>query len=106
MDAQTCPSRSAIFGMIIAKLSGAWRNENIYKLTNQAGIHVEFPISNLQNWYTLASISRLAHCPISCCCEITNSGLLNLILSGSVEAFQMAVRSIDTSLRSPVRFIN
>ena len=84
----------------IAKLSGAWRNENIYKLTDPGGIHVEFPISNLQNWYRLRT--QLADLPIVQSLAVVkltaNSGLLNLILSGSVEAFQMAVRSIGYKL--------
>ena len=84
----------------IATLSGVWRQENLYTLKDRADVHVELPVSDLQSWYRLRSL--LSELPIVQTLYVvkltSNSGLLKLSLSGSVEALQMAVRSIGYRL--------
>ena len=84
----------------IATLSGVRRQENLYTLKDRADVHVELPVSDLQSWYRLRSL--LSELPIVQTLYVvkltSNSGLLKLSLSGSVEALQMAVRSIGYRL--------
>ena len=84
----------------IATLSGVWRQENLYTLKDRADVHVEVPVSDLQSWYGLRSLlSELPIVQTLYVVKLTSiSGLLKLSLSGSVEALQMAVRSVDIGL--------
>ena len=84
----------------IATLSGVWRQENLYTVEDRADVHVELPISDLQSWYRLRTLlSELPIVQILSVVKLTSStGLLKLSLSGSVEALQMAVRSIGYRL--------
>lgn len=84
----------------ITTLSGIWQQKNLYTLEDRADIHVELPVSNLQSWYRLRTL--LSELPIVQSLSVvkltSSSGLLKLSLSGSVEALQMAVRSIGYRL--------
>ena len=84
----------------ITTLSGIWQQKNLYTLEDRADIHVELPVSNLQGWYRLRTL--LSELPIVQSLSVvkltSSSGLLKLSLSGSVEALQMAVRSIGYRL--------
>lgn len=84
----------------ITSLSGIWQQKNLYTLEDRADIHVELPVSNLQSWYRLRTL--LSELPIVQSLSVvkltSSSGLLKLSLSGSVEALQMAVRSIGYRL--------
>ena len=84
----------------ITKLSGIWQQKNLYTLEDRADIHVELPVSNLQSWYRLRLL--LSELPIVQSLSVvkltSSSGLLKLSLSGSVEALEMAVRSIGYRL--------
>ena len=84
----------------IATLSGVWRQENLYTLEDRADIHIELPIGDLQSWYRLRTL--LSELPIVQSLSVvkltSSSGLVKLSLSGSVEALQMAVRSIGYRL--------
>ena len=84
----------------ITSLSGIWQQKNLYTLEDRADIHVELPVSNLQSWYRLRLL--LSELPIVQSLSVvkltSSSGLLKLSLSGSVEALQMAVRSIGYRL--------
>jgi len=84
----------------ITTLSGIWQQKNLYTLKDRADIHVELPVSNLQDWYRLRTL--LSELPIVQSLSVvkltSSSGLLKLSLSGSVEALQMAVRSIGYRL--------
>ena len=86
----------------IATLSGVWRQKNMYMLEDRADIHVELPVSDLQSWYRLRTL--LSELPIVQSLSVvkltSSSGLLKLSLSGSVEALQMAVRSIGYRLEA------
>lgn len=84
----------------IAKLLGVWRQENLYTLEDRAGVYVKLPVSNLQSWYRLRMLlSKLPIVHSIAVVKLTSSsGLLKLNLTGSVEALQMAVRSIGYKL--------
>ena len=84
----------------ITTLSGIWQQKNLYTLEDRADIHVVLPVSNLESWYRLRTL--LSELPIVQSLSVvkltSSSGLLKLSLSGSVEALQMAVRSIGYRL--------
>jgi len=84
----------------ITTLSGIWQQKNLYTLEDRADIHVELPVNDLQSWYRLRTL--LSELPIVQSLSVvkltSSSGLLKLSLSGSVEALQMAVRSIGYRL--------
>ena len=86
----------------IATLSRVWQQENLYKLEDRADVHIELPVSDLQSWYRLRLL--LYELPIVQSLSVvklnSSSGLLKLSLSGSVEALQMAVRSVGYRLES------
>ena len=84
----------------ITTLSGIWKQKNLYTLEDRADIHVELPVSDLRSWYRLRTL--LFELPVVQSLSVvkltSSSGLLKLSLSGSVEALQMAVRSIGYRL--------
>ena len=84
----------------IATLSRVWQQENIYTSDDRADIHIELPVSDLQSWYRLRTL--LSGLPIVQSLSVvkltSSSGVLKLSLSGSIEALQMAVRSIGYKL--------
>ena len=86
----------------ITTLSGVWRQENLYTLEDRADIHIQLPVSDLQSWYRLRTLLlELAIVQSLSVVTLTSkSGLLKLSLSGSIEALQMAVRSIGYRLEA------